>query len=58
MLKMMTETGAALALPINDSFRSWRRGRDGAEGVDEYLKVRACVRACALTCSSNVCCCG
>jgi hypothetical protein len=40
MLRMMTETGAALALPINDSFRSWRRGRDGAEGVDDYLKVR------------------
>lgn len=40
MLRMMKETGALVALPIYDSFRTWRRGRDGEAGLDEYLKVR------------------
>jgi hypothetical protein len=41
MLKMMTGTGAVVALPLNDSFRTWRRGRDGVgEGLAGYLKVR------------------
>lgn len=39
MLRMMKETGASVALPIYDSFRTWRRGRDGEAGLDEYLKV-------------------
>lgn len=39
MLRMMKETGASLVMPIYDSFRTWRRGRDEEE-LDGYIKVR------------------
>ena len=40
MLRMMQATGASLVMPIYDSFRTWRRGRDDdTEGLDGYIKV-------------------
>lgn len=41
MHQMFLKTGAALVMPVYDAFRTWRRGRDGEEGLEEYLKVGA-----------------
>lgn len=40
MARMMEGTGAALVMPVNDAFKTWRRGRDGeGAGLEAYLKV-------------------